>query len=54
MPSLDGFSVSNLKPNSVTINWSATSGITNYDTGLTTFDTSVSSKGITSYNNEEF
>jgi len=54
MPSLDGFSVSNLKPNSVTINWSATSGITNYDTGLTTFDTSVSSKGITSTTTKSF
>lgn len=54
MPSLDGFSVSNLKPNSVTINWSATSGITNYDTGLTTFDTSVSSKGITSTTTNSF
>lgn len=54
MPSLDGFSVSNLKPNSVTINWSATSGITNYDTGLTTFDNSVSSKGITSTTTKSF
>ncbi|KFC22713.1 T9SS-dependent choice-of-anchor J family protein [Epilithonimonas lactis] len=47
MPSVDGFSTSNLKPNSVTINWSATSGISSYDTGFTTFDTSVSSKGTT-------
>ncbi len=54
MPSLDGFSTSNLKPNSVTINWSATSGINSYDTGLTTFDTSVSSKGITSSTNKSF
>lgn len=54
MPSLDGFSVSNLKPNSVTVDWSATSGITNYDTGLTTFDTSVASKGITSATTKNF
>lgn len=33
MPSLDAFSASDLKPNSVTVNWAATSGITNYDTG---------------------
>jgi len=54
MPSLDGFSVSNLKPNSVTINWSSTSGINNYDAGLTTFDTYVSSKGITSATTKSF
>ncbi len=54
LPSLDGFSVSNLKPTSVTIDWSATSGINNYDTGLTTFDTSVSSKGITSATTKSF
>ncbi|WP_379963465.1 choice-of-anchor J domain-containing protein [Epilithonimonas sp. UC225_85] len=54
MPSVDGFSTSNLKPNSVTINWSATPGITNYDTGLTTFETSVSSKGTTSSTTKAF
>ncbi len=54
MPSVDGFSTSNLKPNSVTINWSATSGIASYDTGLTTFDTSVSSRGITSSTTKAF
>lgn len=54
MPSLNGFSTSNLKPNSVTINWSATAGITSYDTGLTTFDTSVSSKGTTSATTKNF
>lgn len=54
MPSLNGFSTSNLKPNSVTIDWSATSGINSYDTGLTTFDTSVSSKGITSSTTKSF
>ena len=54
MPSVEGFSTSNLKPNSVTINWSATSGITNYDTGLTTFDTAVSSKGTTSSTTKVF
>lgn len=54
MPSLDGFSVSNLKPNSVTIDWSATSGISSYDTGLETFDTSVSSKGTTSSTSKIF
>lgn len=54
MPSLNGFAVSNLKPNSVTIDWSTTTGITNYDTGLTTFDTSVSSKGITSSTTKSF
>lgn len=54
MPSLDGFSVSDLKPNSVTVNWSATSGINSYDTGLTTFDTTVSSKGTTSSTSKNF
>ena len=54
MPSLNGFAVSNLKPNSVTIDWSATTGITNYDTGFTTFDTTVSSKGITSSTTKSF
>lgn len=54
MPSLDGFSVSNLKPTSLTVDWSATSGITNYDTGLTTFDTPVSSKGTTSATTKSF
>lgn len=54
MPSLNGFSVSNLKPNAVTINWTATDGISNYDTGLTTFDTSVSSKGVTSLTTKSF
>lgn len=54
MPSVDGFSTSNLKPNSVTINWSATSGISSYDTGLTTFDTSVSSTGTTSSTSKIF
>ena len=54
MPSLDGFSVSNLKPNSVTINWSATSGIASYDTGLTNFDTAVSSKGTTASTTNSF
>lgn len=54
MPSLNGFEVSNLKPNAVTINWTATDGISNYDTGLTTFDTSVSSKGVTSLTTKIF
>ena len=54
MPSVDGFSTSGLKPNSVTINWSATSGITTYDTGLTTFDMQVSSKGTTSSTTKNF
>ena len=54
MPSLSGFSASDLKPNSVTINWSSTSGITSYDTGLTTFDTSVSSTGITTSTTKSF
>ncbi|MPS71622.1 MAG: T9SS type A sorting domain-containing protein [Chryseobacterium sp.] len=54
MPTLDGFSVSDLKPNSVTVNWSATSGINSYDTGLTTFDTTVSSKGTTSSTSKNF
>lgn len=54
MPSLSGFSVSNLKPNVVTINWTATDGISNYDTGLTTFDTSVTSKGVTASTTKTF
>lgn len=54
MPSMSGFEVSNLKPNAVTINWTATDGINNYDTGLTTFDTSVSSKGVTSSTTKSF
>lgn len=54
MPSLNGFSTSNLKPNSVTINWSATSGIVSYDTGFTTFDASVSSTGTTSSTSKIF
>ncbi|SDG12759.1 T9SS-dependent choice-of-anchor J family protein [Epilithonimonas hungarica] len=54
MPLLDGFSVSDLKPNSVKIDWSSTSGINNYDTGITTFDTTVSSKGITSSTTKNF
>lgn len=54
LPSLDGFSVSNLKPNSVTINWEPSNAINLYDTGLTTFDTPVSSNGTTSLPTKNF
>lgn len=46
MPNLSGFNTTNLTENSVTINWEANEGITNYNTGLTTFTVPVSSTGI--------
>ena len=46
LPDLTGFSATNLTENSFTANWNATTGISNYDTGLTTFTVPVSSTGI--------
>ena len=46
LPSLTGFNSTNLTENSFTVNWNSTAGITNYDTGLTTFTVPVSSTGI--------
>ena len=46
MPDLSGFNATNLNDTSFTANWSATSGINNYDIGLTTFTTPVNSHGI--------
>lgn len=46
MPDLSGFSATSLNDKSFTANWSATSGITSVDTGLTNFVTPVSSTGI--------
>ncbi|MBN9312591.1 MAG: hypothetical protein BGO40_11560 [Chryseobacterium sp. 39-10] len=54
MPDLNGFGVVNLKPTSFSINWSSTEGISQYDTGLTTFDTSVASTGIATGTAKDF
>ena len=45
LPDISNVSSSNLTENSFTVSWSGTSGITLYDTGLATFDGSVSSSG---------
>lgn len=54
MPDISGFGVVNLKPGSFTINWTSTAGISQYDTGLTTFDSAVSSTGIVAGTTKEF
>ena len=46
MPSMSDITVNNLALNSFNLNWKATPGITNYDAGLTTFDKSVASNGV--------
>lgn len=54
MPNLSGFSATNKSDNSFTANWSATSGINNYDIGLTNFTTPVTSHGIQSATTRNF
>lgn len=54
MPDLSGFNSTNLNDKSFTANWSSTSGITNYDLGLTNFVTPVSSSGIQSSTTKNF
>lgn len=45
LPEITGVTSSNLSENGFTLNWSATPGITTYDTGLTTFTQSMTSTG---------
>ncbi len=54
MPDLSGFNATNLNDKSFTANWSSTSGITNYDVGLTNFVTPVLSSGIQSSTTKNF
>lgn len=54
MPSMSDITVNNLALNSFNVSWKATDGITNYDAGLTTFDKSVASNGISAAMTKNF
>lgn len=54
MPDTSTAFATNLSENGFTVNWTGTQGITNYDTGLTTFTVPVSSKGVQSANSKDF
>lgn len=54
MPDLSGFGVTQLMPNSVSVQWGSNPEINLLDTGLTTFDQAVTSSGTTASNTKTY
>lgn len=54
LPNLNGLEVSELDENGFILSWDATENISEYDIGLTTFDTPVSSSGIQTETTKSF